>query len=75
MIFMSSTSGSTTSVAELCSVFQAMGVANAIRLDGGPSAAMTVDGVLKNPLTGLYFIKYGTARYIPYALKISYPGW
>jgi hypothetical protein len=75
VVFMSSTSDGTTSAAELCSVFKAMGIDNAIRLDGGPSAAMTIDGVLKNPLSGLYFIKYGSARYIPYALKISYPGY
>lgn len=75
IIFMSSTSDGTTTAAELCPVFQAMGVFNAIRLDGGPSAALTVDGALKNPLTGLYFLKYGSARYIPYALKVSYPGW
>lgn len=75
LIFISSTSDGPTTAAELCAVFQAMGVINAIRLDGGPSASMTVDGALKNPLVGLYWLKYGNMRYIPYALKISYPGW
>lgn len=76
LIFMSSTTSGTTSAAELCPVFQALGAFNAIRLDGGPSAAITLDGALLNPLTGtLYFAKYGHLRYIPYALKISYPGW
>ena len=74
IVVMSSTD-QTTTAAQLCPAFQALGVANAIRLDGGPSAQMTVDGALKNPLTGLYFIKYGSARYVPYALKVSYPGW
>lgn len=74
MIMMSSTSGGTTSGAELCPVLQAMGVTYAMRLDGGPSAAMTIDGILKNPLTGLYFLKYGDMRYIPYTLSVAYPG-
>jgi hypothetical protein len=75
LIFMSSTTDGQTSAAELCAVFKSMGVNNAIRLDGGPSAAMAVDGALKNPLGGLYFVKYGTMRYIAYGLKVSYPGW
>ena len=75
MIFVSSTSGSQTTAAELCSVFQAMGVANAILMDGSGSAALTIDGFLKNPLTNVNFIRFGSARYIPYALKVSYPGW
>lgn len=74
VILMSSTTDGQTTAAELCAIFKAMGVNNAIRLDGGPSAAMTVDGLLKNPLGGLYFVKYGTARYIPYAVKIANPG-
>jgi Phosphodiester glycosidase len=75
LIFMSSTTDSQTSAKELCAVFKAMGVNNAIRLDGGPSAAMAVDGALKNPLGGLFFIKYGSMRYIAYGLKVSYQGW
>ena len=75
MIFISSTSAGQTSAAELCSIFLALNSYNAIRLDGGPSAGITIDGTLRNPLTGLAFVKYGTARYVPYALKMSYPGW
>lgn len=63
LIFISSTTDGQTSAAELCAVFQAMGVFNAIRLDGGPSASMTVDGALKNPLAGFYFIYYGSMRH------------
>jgi hypothetical protein len=36
---------------------------------------MAVDGTLKNPLGGLYFVKYGRTRYIPYALKVAWQGW
>lgn len=75
MIFISSTSDGTTTAAALCPVFQALGASNAIRLDGGPSAAIAIDGLLMNPLRGLYFAKYGAARYIPYGLKMSYEGW
>lgn len=72
MIFISSTSGGTTSAAGLCPIFASLGVNNAIRLDGGPSAAMTIDGFHKNPLVGLDSFKYGSARYIAYALKVGY---
>jgi hypothetical protein len=76
LIFISSTSSGRTTAAELCPVFQAMSVFNAIRLDGGPSAAMVLNGGnLLNPLRDLYFAKYGDSRRFPYALKISYPGW
>jgi len=72
MVLISSTSDGQTSASELCSVVRLLlGGGNALRLDGGPSAAMTVDGVHVNPLTGLYSFKYGTARYIPQVIQIG----
>lgn len=71
MVMISSTSSGTTSAAELCPIFQAFQINNALRMDGGPSTAMLIDGVLKNPLTGLAQIKYGTLRRIPYPLQIT----
>jgi hypothetical protein len=67
LIYISSTASGTTNAAELCKVFKAFGVNNAIRLDGGPSASMMIDNVLQNPLSGLYWIKYGTSRFVAYA--------
>lgn len=75
VIFMSSTSDSTTTAAQLCPVFLAMGAVNAVLLDGGSSTALAVDGFLKNPITGMPFLVFGSSRYIPYSLKVSYPGW
>ena len=66
----SSTSNGTTSAAELCSVFKALNISDAIRLDGGPSAAMSITGYVKNPLVGLYYLKYGDLRNIAYALAL-----
>ena len=40
-------------------------IPNAIRLDGGPSTAMTVDGRLLNPLVSLSdLMAFGPARYV-----------
>lgn len=74
LVFISSTSDGQTSAAELCGIFRALGANWALRLDGGPSAAMTIDGKLLNPLTGLSSIMYGTSRHIAYPLKIAYQG-
>ena len=64
-VFISSTSQGQTHVDELCRVFLALGIPNAIRLDGGPSTAMTVDGRLLNPLVSLSdLMAFGTARYV-----------
>ncbi|MBP1208356.1 hypothetical protein JOD97_006448 [Duganella sp. 1411] len=71
LVLISSTSDGVTSAAELCTVVNLLLMnGNALRLDGGPSAAMTINGVHVNPLTGVYSFKYGTARYIPYAIQI-----
>ena len=64
-VFISSTSLGQTHVDELCRVFLALGIPNAIRLDGGPSTAMTVDGRLLNPLVSLsHLMAFGPARYV-----------
>lgn len=52
VVFVSSAGNEGTNVNELCEVFLALGVNNAIRLDGGTAASMSVDGRLVNPLTG-----------------------
>lgn len=72
MVMISSTSDGETSGSELCPLFKAFGVGNAMRLDGGPSAAIIIDGNIKNPLTGLYSFKYGSLRRIPYFLRASH---
>jgi Phosphodiester glycosidase len=75
VIFMSSTSTGTTSAAELCAVFRALGVDFAIRLDGSSAAGMTVDGNLVNPLQGIDRTLYGTSRYVAYGLGFTYNAW
>ncbi len=75
LIFISSTSGSQTTAAQLCTVFKALGANYALRLDGGPSTGITIGGKFLNPLTGLYSFKYGSARHIAYSLKVTWPGW
>jgi hypothetical protein len=72
MLMASSTSDGSTSAAELCLVFKAFAMQNALRLDGGPSASIAIDSVLKNPLTGFDRLKYGDMRHIAYPLRISY---
>jgi hypothetical protein len=71
MVLMSSFTGNTTTAAQLCPVFKALEISNALRLDGGPSAAMALGGTHINPLSGLYRLKYGSIRYTIYPLKIT----
>ena len=71
IVMISSTSSGTTTAANLCPIFQAFGINNALRLDGGPSAAMVISGVHLNPLTGPYYLKYGNSRYIPYPIRVG----
>ncbi|MBV8036625.1 phosphodiester glycosidase family protein [Roseateles sp.] len=73
LIFISSTSSGSTSAADLCAVFQALGANFAIRLDGSTAAGMTIDGIRKNPITGAASFIYGPSRYIAYALAMIYP--
>ncbi|KQQ77628.1 hypothetical protein ASF86_09040 [Acinetobacter sp. Leaf130] len=71
IVMVSSTSSGTTTAADLCSVFKAFGINYAIRLDGGPSAAMIISGTHLNPLTGASYLKYGNMRYIAYPIQIK----
>lgn len=71
IVFLSAASGSTTSTSSLCGPFQALGVTNALRMDGGRSASMVVDGVLLNPLTGVDGAVVGPARMIPYGVAVG----
>ena len=71
IVMISSTSSGTTTAAELCPVFKAFGINYAIRLDGGPSAAMIIANYHVNPLTGAAYLKYGNMRYIAYPIQIK----
>ena len=71
MMFISSTSDGKTSAAELCAVLKALLIKNALRLDGGPSAALIVSGQVLNELNGFAGYKYGRLRHIAYPLRIS----
>lgn len=71
VVMISSTSGGTTTAANLCPIFKAFGINNALRLDGGPSAAMMMSGIHLNPLTGTYYLKYGSSRYIAYPIRVG----
>lgn len=69
LVLASSTSGSSTTAWELCSVFEGLDVlGGAIRLDGGPSAAIYWQGAHLNPLSGMAWWKYGDARHLAYAI-------
>lgn len=70
MVFVSSTSEGQTNSAELCKVFQALGVDNAMRLDGGTSTAMVVGGDVLNPLEAPYKYLIGPLRDIAYAITM-----
>ena len=71
MIFISSTSSGRTTPEEICAVFKSLGIKNALRLDGGPSAAMVVSGRVLKKLEGFDRVKYGNLRHIAYPLRIS----
>lgn len=69
LVMASSTSNSTTTAYELCSVYEGLNVlGGAQRLDGGPSAAIWWQGTTLNLLTGAAYVKYGYERDIPYAV-------
>lgn len=56
---------------DLCLVFKSLGVKDAIRLDGGSSAALSINGSHVNPLLGLnQFVTGDSARRILYALSL-----
>ena len=70
IVLVSSTTSGTTTAAALCPIFKAMNITNALRMDGGPSAGITMYGRLLNPLEGIYRLKYGDARNIAYGLSL-----
>ncbi|MDO5103804.1 MAG: phosphodiester glycosidase family protein [Lautropia sp.] len=67
MVFLSSTSTGETTGAELCQVFIALGVRNAIRLDGGSAAGMIVNGQLLNRLRRVRDLIFAPTRRIAWA--------
>ena len=72
LMMVSTVSGSSSTNRELCAVLQAMGIIEAIQLDGGPSAGITWQRNLLNPLTGRTYssLGYGSARHIPYGIAV-----
>jgi len=70
MLMISSTSSKESNSADLCEIFRAFGITNALRLDGGGSTAMIINNKLLNPNTGSKRIVFGEMRHIPYSLKI-----
>ena len=69
LLLASSVSGTSTTAYELCTIFEAMDIMDgAVRVDGGPSAAIFWLGSHLNPLTGARSLYYGSARHIPYAV-------
>ncbi len=64
LVMVSSVTGQdSTEAFDLCAVFQALqATEGAIRLDGGPSAAIYWNGTHLNPLSGARALKYGSAR-------------
>lgn len=71
VVMISSTSSGSTTAAALCPVFKAFGINNALRLDGGPSAAMVISGVHLNPLAGISNVTYGSSRHIAYPIRVG----
>jgi hypothetical protein len=71
MLMISTASGKESNSSDFCSIYQSFGILNALRLDGGGSTSMIVNGKLLNPNTGSKRLVFGDMRFIPYALKIS----
>lgn len=67
MVFISSTGTGEATGSELCQVFLALGVRNAIRLDGGSAASLVVNGRLLNPLRRLRDLIFGPSRRVAWA--------
>jgi hypothetical protein len=69
LIFVSSLSDQETTSYELCAIFEGMvAYDGAIRMDGGPSAAIQWNTTYLNPLVLPHSVEYGSARYLPYTL-------
>ena len=71
LMMASTTSGEESTSYELCQAMLAMGMDEAVQLDGGPSAAIYWRDTVLNPLTGLYYFKYGSYRDIMYGVAID----
>jgi len=71
MVMISTVSDKESNSADFCGIYQAFQIQNALRLDGGGSTSMIINGRLLNPNKGSKRLIFGDMRYIPYALKIS----
>lgn len=73
LVLLSTTDEDEANGTELCSVLNAYGVSDAIRLDGGHSAGIVSGGALLNPLTpGFLDGGFPPARNVVNALAVSY---
>src|SRR5450830_14490 len=72
VVMISSAKGAATNAQEMCQVFQAFSMQNAIRMDGGPSAAMMITDELLNPLSGWDYTKFGPMRHIAWGIRMVY---
>ncbi|HYH80172.1 MAG TPA: hypothetical protein VEX86_10250 [Longimicrobium sp.] len=69
LVMASSVSNTSTTAYELCSIYEGLGVlGGALRLDGGPSAALWWQGTTLNLLSGSDYLAMGYERDIPYVL-------
>ncbi|NOR69671.1 MAG: hypothetical protein GQ532_08265 [Methylomarinum sp.] len=71
LVMLSSVTGSETNAYDLCQMLKALSVNNAIRLDGASAASLYVNGVHKNPLSGLRKLYYGSARHVLYGIGVQ----
>jgi hypothetical protein len=56
---------------ELCNIFRDYGVTDAVRLDGGPSTSLVIDGTHINPISAFPLKQtYGSARHVAYAVGL-----
>lgn len=72
-VYVSGATDYTTTTKPLCEVFKALGVNQAIRMDGGPSASMSVNGKHVNPLPLRYWAHYGNSRPVAWAFGTRRP--
>jgi hypothetical protein len=70
MVMISTASDKESNSADFCTIYRALGITNALRLDGGGSTGMMINNQLLNPNTGSKRVVFGDMRHIPYALKI-----
>lgn len=70
MVMISSVSDKKSNSADFCQIYKAFTIPNALRLDGGSSTAMIINGNLLNPNVGSDRFIFGQLRYITYAVKV-----